>query len=44
MNFNWEPSGQYSNFRLEIRLKAPQLRGCEGDEAEQREGNLLSAD
>jgi hypothetical protein len=26
MYFNWVPSGQYSNFRLEIRLKAPQLR------------------
>ncbi|MFN0156472.1 MAG: putative LPS assembly protein LptD [Bacteroidota bacterium] len=26
MDFNWVPTGQYRNFRLEIRLKAPQLR------------------
>lgn len=26
MNFNWVPTGQYRNFRLEIRLKAPQLQ------------------
>jgi lipopolysaccharide assembly outer membrane protein LptD (OstA) len=26
MEFNWVPTGQYRNFRLEIRLKAPQLR------------------
>jgi lipopolysaccharide assembly outer membrane protein LptD (OstA) len=26
MNFNWVPLGQYRNFRLEIRLKAPQLQ------------------
>jgi lipopolysaccharide assembly outer membrane protein LptD (OstA) len=26
MSFNWVPTGQYKNFRLEIRLKAPQLR------------------
>jgi hypothetical protein len=26
MNFNWVPTGAYRNFRLEIRLKAPQLR------------------
>ncbi len=26
MNFSWVPTGQYRNFRLEIRLKAPQLR------------------
>lgn len=26
MNFTWVPVGQYRNFRLEIRLKAPQLQ------------------
>jgi lipopolysaccharide assembly outer membrane protein LptD (OstA) len=26
MNFYWVPTGQYRNFRLEIRVKAPQLR------------------
>lgn len=26
MNFNWVPTGLYRNYRLEIRLKAPQLR------------------
>jgi lipopolysaccharide assembly outer membrane protein LptD (OstA) len=26
MEFNWVPTGQFRNFRLEIRLKAPQLR------------------
>lgn len=26
MEFNWVPTGAYRNFRLEIRLKAPQLR------------------
>jgi hypothetical protein len=26
MNFSWVPIGQYRNFRLEIRLKAPQLQ------------------
>ena len=26
MNFSWVPTGLYRNFRLEIRLKAPQLR------------------
>ena len=26
MNFYWMPVGQYRNFRLEIRLKAPQLQ------------------
>ncbi len=26
MNFNWVPLGQWRNFRLEIRLKAPQLQ------------------
>lgn len=26
MSFNWVPVGQYRNFRLEIRLKAPQLQ------------------
>ena len=26
MNFSWVPTGQYRNYRLEIRLKAPQLR------------------
>jgi lipopolysaccharide assembly outer membrane protein LptD (OstA) len=26
MNFYWVPAGQYRNFRLEIKLKAPQLQ------------------
>jgi lipopolysaccharide assembly outer membrane protein LptD (OstA) len=26
MNFSWVPTGYYRNFRLEIRLKAPQLQ------------------
>ncbi|MCZ6775635.1 MAG: putative LPS assembly protein LptD [Ignavibacteria bacterium] len=26
LNFYWVPTGQYRNFRLEIRVKAPQLR------------------
>ncbi|MBI5472431.1 MAG: LPS-assembly protein LptD [Ignavibacteriae bacterium] len=26
MSFNWVPAGQYSNYRLEIRVKAPQLQ------------------
>ncbi len=26
MSFNWVPAGVYSNYRLEIRLKAPQLQ------------------
>jgi hypothetical protein len=26
MNFNWIPTGIYSGFRLEIRVKAPQLQ------------------
>ena len=26
MNFSWVPTGQYRNYRLEIRLKAPQLQ------------------
>jgi hypothetical protein len=26
MNFTWVPLGQWRNFRLEIRLKAPQLQ------------------
>ena len=26
MNFSWIPTGQYRNYRLEIRLKAPQLQ------------------
>ncbi len=26
MNFSWVPTGQYRNFRIEIRLKAPQLQ------------------
>ncbi len=26
MNFSWVPTGPYSNYRLEIRLKAPQLQ------------------
>jgi lipopolysaccharide assembly outer membrane protein LptD (OstA) len=26
MNFSWVPTGVYSNYRLEIRLKAPQLQ------------------
>ena len=26
MNFSWVPVGQYRNFRVEIRLKAPQLQ------------------
>jgi len=26
MNFSWVPTGQYRNFRLEIRLKEPQLQ------------------
>jgi len=26
MNFYWVPTGQYRNFRLEIKLKAPQLQ------------------
>ncbi len=26
MNFNWVPTGPYSNYRLEIKLKAPQLQ------------------
>lgn len=26
MNFNWYPSGSYSGFSLEVRIKAPQLR------------------
>jgi lipopolysaccharide assembly outer membrane protein LptD (OstA) len=26
MNFSWVPIGQYRNFRVEIRLKAPQLQ------------------
>jgi lipopolysaccharide assembly outer membrane protein LptD (OstA) len=26
MEFNWVPTGQYRNFQLEIRLKAPMLR------------------
>jgi lipopolysaccharide assembly outer membrane protein LptD (OstA) len=26
MNFNWVPTGPYRNYRLEIRLKAPQLQ------------------
>jgi lipopolysaccharide assembly outer membrane protein LptD (OstA) len=26
MNFSWVPTGQYRNYRLEIKLKAPQLQ------------------
>ncbi|MGA9116757.1 MAG: putative LPS assembly protein LptD [Bacteroidota bacterium] len=26
MDFNWVPTGQYRNFRVEVRLKAPQLQ------------------
>ena len=26
MNFSWVPTGYYRNYRLEIRLKAPQLQ------------------
>ena len=26
LNFSWVPTGQYRNYRLEIRLKAPQLQ------------------
>jgi hypothetical protein len=26
LNFTWVPVGQYRNFRVEIRLKAPQLQ------------------
>lgn len=26
MSFNWVPTGPYRNYRLEIRLKAPQLQ------------------
>jgi hypothetical protein len=26
LNFNWVPTGPYRNFRVEIRLKAPQLQ------------------
>jgi hypothetical protein len=26
MNFNWIPKGGYRGFRLEIRVKAPQLQ------------------
>jgi hypothetical protein len=26
MNFSWYPTGQYTGFRFEIRMKAPELR------------------
>jgi hypothetical protein len=26
LNFNWVPTGPYRNFRVEIKLKAPQLQ------------------
>lgn len=38
MNFNWVPTGPYRNYRLEIRLKAPQLQDVKVTKQESARG------
>jgi hypothetical protein len=38
MDFSWVPIGQYRNFRIEIRLKAPQLRDLKLTQQESTRG------
>jgi lipopolysaccharide assembly outer membrane protein LptD (OstA) len=39
MNFVWVPSGAYQNYRLEIRLKSPQLQDVKVTKQESSRGN-----